>query len=213
MTLPRTKPVVFVDWYGTLSDQFLWHSFKEGSPKERHVREEIMRLFFKKPNEIREAWQRGEMTSEALVDDIAKTLQEDHRLLWYRFEDDLKTTRFSDVGLLDALHALRTYACVVLATDSGDSFHGIVERLRLREMFDDILTSADRGATKQDVRAFFANYQEPFEHGHAFLIDDKSSVCDAFSRAGGSVFLVGRDGSTRQGLSEALKWARAQPYV
>lgn|SRR3989338_9137634 len=204
------KPLIFLDWDGTLSDQMLWHSFKEGSPKERYLGEEIKMKMFEGQDLYLSAWKRGEITSESFVHDVSELVGEEERVLWYRFVDDCKTMGFADLGYLDAIEELRRHARVVLATDTGEHFRRfVVPEQQLDRVFDDVLISAERGCFKKEPELFFETYLDEIQNHRALIVDDTEAVCRAFMDLGGEAIEVGKEVSTHRALSDALKWAKA----
>lgn len=203
------KPLIFIDWDGVLSNQLLWHSFKEGSPKERFLIEEIKKKMFESQDLYLDAWKRGEITSEQFVHDTAELVGEDERVLWFRFVDDCKTMGFADLGYLDVIEELRRYARVMIATDTGEHFRRFVApHLQLDGLFDDLLISAERGCFKKEPERFFEASLDEIQSGRALIIDDTEGVCRAFMDLGGEAIQVGGSVSTHHALSDALKWVK-----
>jgi FMN phosphatase YigB (HAD superfamily) len=122
---------------------------------------------------------------------------------------------------------------VVIATDNMDCFVSAFERARSRRRHgggervtmadwacscDDIISSSDVGALKEDAHSFFG----PWLAGHgmgfgdAVLVDDRTANCAAFVAAGGSAieWKMGTDdlGAAVTGLRNWLA-AREAPIM
>src|SRR3989338_3469498 len=204
------KPVIFLDWDGPLSHQLLWHSFVDGSPKERYLSEQIRTRMFESQGVYLDAWKRGEITSEQFVHDVSQLVGEEERVLWYRFVDDCKTMGFADLAYMDIIEELRRSARVVLATDTGEHFRRfVVPSQQLDRVFDDVLTSAERGCFKMEPERFFEASLDEIQNHRALIIDDTDAVCRAFMDLGGEAIQVGGEISTHHALSDALKWAKS----
>lgn len=207
------KPVVFINWDGVLSDRLLWHSFIDGSPKERYIGERIKLEMFGKQDAYVEAWKLGEVTSETFVHDVAELIGEDERVLWYRFVEDCKTMGYADLAYLDAIAELKKTARVVLATDKGEHFRRfIVPHLGLDQVFDDILISTERKYFKKNPEFFFELYLDSIHAHRALIVDDTERVCQGFTELGGVAIHVNREMSTHHALSDAARWARTLSY-
>ncbi len=204
------KPLIFLDWDGVLSDQLLWHSFKDGSPKERYLSEQIKAQLFDSQKVYLDAWKRGKVTSEQFVHDVSEMVGEEERVLWYRFVDDCKTMGFADLAYLDAIEELRRYARVVLATDTGEHFRRfVVPGQQLDRVFDNVLISAERGCFKKEPERFFGASLDEIVNHRALIVDDTEAVCRAFIDLGGEAIEVGTEVSTHRALSDALQWAKS----
>ncbi|MDA1038544.1 MAG: hypothetical protein O2877_02545 [bacterium] len=212
-----SKLVIFLDWHGTLSESVFWNSFEEGSAKESFLRQkitdEIFTLDGSDPNSFMGAWDRGEMTSEEFVAAISEHVEEDNNWLWFRFVEDCKRFALDSLSYIDQITDLRMYAKVVLATDQGEAFERfILPALQLDSHFDDMIISASKGASKVEPEKFFEDYLPLIQEGRALLVDNSHAGCRRFCDLGGHAIHINEEVKTTQALSDALKWARSQPY-
>jgi len=133
-----------------------------------------------------------------------------------------------NVELFEALRLLRTEAAVVIATDNMDCFVRAFNRARARRrrlgedwvtmadwagVCDDIISSSDAGALKEDPQAFFGPWLDM--HGFAFcdavLVDDRPANCAAFTAEGGTAirWKLGAD-DIGEVVSALRQWVNAQ---
>lgn len=212
------KPVVFLDWHGTLSNSIFWNSFEEGSAKEQFLRkrmdDEIFCLWGQDPGHFLGAWDRGEMTSEEFVAAIAEHLGEEYNWMWFRFVEDCKNFRLDSFSYLDQIKDLRKHAQVVIATDQGEAFSRfILPVVQLEDHFDDMLISSVMGTAKMTPQEFYKEHLSSIELGRGMLIDNSLSGCERFTKLGGHAIHINSDTSMTHALSEALKWVKSRNYA
>lgn len=212
------KPIVFIDWHGTLSGSIFWNSFEQGSAKEQFLRrkisDELFCLWSNDRSEFFKAWDNGEMTSEEFVRAIAEYLGEEYDWMWFRFVEDCKNFRFDSLSYMDQIESLRRCAHVVLATDQGEAFQRfIAPALNLESMFDDVLISSVVKTSKTESQDFFKKYIMTISNGGAMLVDNSRKGCERFTNIGGHAINVNKETPTTMALSEALKWAKNHKYA
>jgi FMN phosphatase YigB (HAD superfamily) len=209
------RPVIFIDWHGTLSSSLFWNSFQQGSAKEqflhRKICDELFCLFGGDKSEFFRIWDNGGMTSEEFVSAISEYLGEENEWMWFRFVEDCKNFRFDSLSYIDQIESLRRRARIVLATDQGEAFQRfVIPALNLENVFDDIIVSSVVKVSKQEPEKFFKKYLEAVLNGGSMLIDNSKTACEKFTGAGGHAIHIDQDVSTTMALSEALKWVSAK---
>jgi len=207
------KPVVFLDWHGTLSNSVFWNSFEEGSAKEqfllKRMNDEIFCFWGQDPGHFLGAWVKGEITSEEFVTAIAEHLGEEYNWMWFRFVEDCKNFRLDSFSYLDQIKDIRKHATVVIATDQGEAFERfILPVVQLDDHLDDMLISSVTGSAKVTPREFYEKYLGVIESGEGMLIDNSLSSCERFTKLGGHAIHINSDTTMTQALSEALKWVK-----
>lgn len=178
------KPVVFVDWFATLSNGKFW----KGLGQEKY---DVIQSMFQHPNtEFMDGWMRGSMNSEEACVELAEKLG----LPVHAIFDELVKSCAEEVlsaSARDALQKLRRTHRAVLVSDGMDCFRRfVVPALGLEEVFDQVVVSAEKKLLKRD------NNGEIFEqlakqHGvlvsDCHLVDDSEIVCGVFEKLGGKV--------------------------
>jgi hypothetical protein len=198
--------VVFVDWHGVLSGDPFWTSIRQSATHPlRGQLEAGLADVFSKESATAHEWMKGLLSSEQVVSAMGIRLDR-------RFRDDFLTRRLDvdcarmrvNVGLFEALRAMKAHASVVVATDNMDCFVRTFDHVRVRGrrprpksetladwavICDDIICSSDVGALKaEDPVGFFGPWLAA--HGLGFtdaaLIDDRADNCAAFAQQGGT---------------------------
>jgi FMN phosphatase YigB (HAD superfamily) len=182
------KPILFVDFYKTISFGLLWHL----TPKALH--KEIEGLVFNHPT-LANSWMRGEISSETVNMLIAKKLALDYEELWKIFVESSTTIGISTKAL-SHIARLKTAYTTVLVTDNMDSLTRFtVPAYELTNVFDQIINSAEVGMLKQDDNgAIFRLVTDEFSK--CILLDDNVQVCSLFENLGGRAYQVNGESET-----------------
>ncbi len=180
------KPILFIDFDGTLCHDLFWRSL----PKENLQK---IKLFEFDDNHIAERWMRGEFTSEEINKRIAESVEMPYEELWKIFVDNCKTMTVSQ-EILNKLQDLRSKYHVVLMTDNMDCFDRFtVPALSLDKYFDAIVNSYNVKAGKKDNNGkSFLDVVEKFNSTteNSILIDNSVSTCEVFNALGGKPLIV-----------------------
>ena len=202
--LPLSGRVIFSDWHGVLSRDPFWVSIQQ-SPRHplRAQLQAGMAGVFSKDKDTAEEWMKGLRSSSQVIQEMGIQLHGRSRDDFLARRLDLDCRRMKvNVELFDVLRALRAETTVVIATDNMDCFVRAFEQARNRRrrrgeyretmadwaaICDDIISSSEIGALKEDPQAFFGPWLE--RHGMTFrdsvLVDDRADNCAAFTSQGG----------------------------
>lgn len=182
-----TKPILFVDFDGTLCHSKFWRSLDNEQSKR------VQELVFKNNPTKANDWMTGECTAEEINRFVADELGIAYEEIWKVFVKDCQNMEV-DTEALEILQSFRGEYRVVLITDNMDSLSRFtVPALNLGHYFDDIVNSFEAGKMKRDNEGeLFANYASshdvPLEE--CILIDDSESICELFQSLGGKVLRV-----------------------
>ncbi len=182
----EAKPVLFIDFDGTLCHDRFWRSL----PPE--ILEKI-KIFEFDENKVAERWMKGEFTSEEINQQIAESIGMEYEKLWETFVDNCSTMSVSQ-DTLNKLLDLREKYYLVLITDNMDSLDRFtIPSLGLAEYFDAIVNSYNERAGKNDENGkSFLKVVERLgsDITKSFLIDNSKSACKTFEALGGKSFLA-----------------------
>jgi FMN phosphatase YigB (HAD superfamily) len=230
--LPFWKHVVFVDWHGVLSRDPFWTSIRNSDthPLRPQLDAKISEVF---ANASANEWMLGNISSLDVISDMEIWLDRRFRedFLLRRLHSDCARMRVN-VELFQALHALKSRAIVVLATDNMDCFSQTFNQARSRSrqpvpesetlanwavICDDIICSSDVGALKADnPTGFFGPWlsQCGLDFTDALLIDDRADNCDAFREQGGSAvqWKMGKN-DVSEVINPADHWLRSSSQL
>jgi FMN phosphatase YigB (HAD superfamily) len=184
------KPVLFIDFHGTLSNDYFWKSLS------REVRQEITHVLFSEPSLITREWMKGTYTSEDINKIMAEHLGLQYEELWHTFVNDCKSIQVIPEAL-PLMDELRKKYYTVLLTDNMDCFSRfVVPSLGLARHVDYIANSWDEKILKNEHNgeAFLRHvYRNNSSISDSILIDDSKSVCTLFENLGGTSYLVTRE--------------------
>lgn len=181
------RPVLFVDFDGTLCEQRYWRSLPNGQY------EHIQRDLFGGDRTLVDAWMLGEYTAEEINRRVAETYGIPYEELWSIFVKDCETMTISP-AVLEKLRVLRNSYTTILMTVNMDSFSRFtVPALELDRHFDHISNSWEEKLHKSDDDgALFLRYADRLKTDmqSCVLIDDSPSNCEQFEKLGGKAYLV-----------------------
>jgi hypothetical protein len=212
--LPLWPRVIFVDWNGVLCQDVYWSSIANNPkhPYHRRISDSRRRLFTEQRDLVK-AWQKGEISSEAVISSLNVRLdrrcREDYLLR--RLELDCRKMP-ADRTLLTVLATAARSCYIVLATDNVDSFFQQLDfKPELQSVLHGVLCSSVLGVLKgEDAVAFF----QPWLNSHrltfadALLLDDSREICGAFRAAGGSAIQFT---SVSEAVKPLRRWLAAKP--
>lgn len=184
------KPVLFIDFDGTLCHDRYWKSL------EGEMFSTVQETLFGKDNALVVEWMLGKKTAEEVNVILAQKLNVSFSDLWKLFVHDCETMKVS-TGTLNVINSLRANYTVILITTNMDSFTRFtVPALDLANYFDEIINSADKSLLKSDAGGhIFLNAIE--KHGkditQSILIDDSQKTQDVFTSLGGKVLPITKD--------------------
>lgn len=181
------KPILFIDFDGTLCHDRFWRSL------ELELQTEVQNNLFTSKKELVRDWMLGKYTSEEINQMLAEELGADYDVLWSTFVDDCEKMSISR-GVLDKIRSLRNRYFTVLITDNMDSLDRFtIPTLGLNQHFDLIVNSHAEKALKNDdngksFQKVAKKYQSPLSE--SVLIDNSVSSCKVFEDLGGKSCLV-----------------------
>lgn len=176
------KPILFIDFDGTLCHDRFWRSL----PSEQY--EKVQNFLFGQDKTHVQEWMRGKRTAEEINELLAEHLSVPFQELWEVFVQDVSSMKVSQKSL-NVIKNLRDRYTAILITVNMDSFSRfIVPALQLNNYFDVISNSYEEGLFKSDndgevFRKYIHTYQAPV--ADSILIDDSLSACTTFSSLGG----------------------------
>lgn len=176
------KPILFVDFDGTLCHDRFWRSL----PAEQY--EKVQSFLFGEEKTHVQEWMLGKRTAEEINELLAEHLDVPFQELWNVFVQDTSSMKVSQESL-NAIKSLRDVYTTILITVNMDSFSRFtVPSLQLNDYFDVISNSYNEGLFKSDndgevFRKYIHTYQAPV--ASSILIDDSPSACATFLSLGG----------------------------
>jgi FMN phosphatase YigB (HAD superfamily) len=179
------RPLLFVDFHGTISDSVYWNTLSEG------LLSSIQGQMFANPSFIAD-WMRGWKSSGDACDYAAEVTglpaEDLHAEL---LQSCAKIEIREDV--LNSLRIAKERFRTVLITANMDCFKLVVQSLGLEAVFDRIVVSSDYGLLKEDGQGRLFKHVASTCGGElqtAVLLDDSPKVCRTFSRLGGRAIQV-----------------------
>jgi len=180
-----TYKTIFIDWYITLSHSHYWEHLRTTDP-------ESFTLFsgwLTSNMDEFSVWMRGHHTTSRIAEMIAIETNRPAKFVQSELEISCYDLKVDIPDIIHELQRLRASGCrVVLATDNIIDFSNItIDSQNLRNVFDDILNSAELGVLKSDVGGGFfdsylsANNQTATE---CMLIDDSLAVSEGIEGTG-----------------------------
>jgi FMN phosphatase YigB (HAD superfamily) len=184
------KPILFVDFDGTICHEQYWRSL----PEVEHRR--VQRLLFGDDTKMVHDWMRGHYTAEEVNEYVSIKLGLDYDYLWKLFVDDCKTMHVS-TDILNDIKALGDRYTTILITGNMDSFTRFtMPALSLEEYFDEISNSFHEGRHKTDENgSLFYKFTDKYnvQISDCVLLDDSDKVCNIFTELGGKALKVTSD--------------------
>ncbi len=175
---------LFIDWHNTLSTSLFWGHLQDPA----HTHHHLFRILQPLPPEIHQAlftpWMRGRVTSEEVIQAMSEKLSLDYHLIWQEFIRGCQSMQLLSEEIPLLISQIRAKGVkVVIATNNTDSFsRWTVPSLKLHEVFDAILNSADVKGLKWEIdekgqSPFFADFlqRQGIHPGESALIDDNDS--------------------------------------
>ena len=140
------KKIIFIDWDGTLCWSRFWESLIKSNPKFAQGIDD----FFSSEKETINNWMRGKFNSEEINKIISQRIGLPNEIVWQTFVSDCQKMEI-DKEAVSLIKRLREKYLVILVTGNMDCFTRFtVPALRLEEVFDSIVNSADIGYLKTD---------------------------------------------------------------
>lgn len=169
--------VVFVDWHKTLSTSQFWQHSEDSRLKPEQL-QAVDRYVFSSPS-LSRLWMMGQLSAESVCHVAAKHLNGSSDDILHDLISSCQRMELCDPTVVEVIQALRERGVkTVIATDNMDTFtRWTVPALRLDEVFDEVLNSADVRMMKKYPR-FFRDWLESHgvEPSEAILLDDSVST-------------------------------------
>lgn len=180
------KKIIFIDWYGTLSDSKFWDHL------DSHSFELIGNSLFGSLKQLITPWMKGDLTSEEVVSRLSDDTNLSPEYLLKEFIVSCKHMVVPG-STLQLIKELREKDFkVYVATDNVDSFtRWTVPSLNLNNHFDGILNSSNIKSLKRDFgesgcSLFFHKFltENDLEPDECILIDDSEDLNDQVKKFG-----------------------------
>ena len=184
------KKIIFLDWDGTIC----WSRFWESLIKSDVVFAQAVNKFFLYEKEIVHNWMRGKIKSEQINVIISRKTGLSRAKVWREFVSNCEKMKI-DKDIISLVKKVRKKHPVILVTGNMDCFTRFtVPALKLNEIFDDIVNSADIGYLKTDYDGrVFIDLLEKFDIdniSNAYLLDDSEKTCKIFNQLGGTAIKI-----------------------
>ncbi len=176
------KPILFIDFDGTLCHDRFWRSIDEDSFGK------IQNFLFGGNKSMVNEWMRGVHSSESINEIISKELNVPFEKVWNIFVADCENMNVSN-DVLNRIENLKKDFHTVLITDNMDCFTRFTApALKLNLYFDSIINSFDNKKFKSDKDGeiflqTINNLGSKIED--SILMDNSKSACGTFSKLGG----------------------------
>lgn len=176
------KPILFIDFDGTLCHDRFWRSIDASSFKK------IQNFLFGESKSMVNEWMRGIHSSEYINQLISKELNVPFEKVWSIFVADCENMNVSN-DVLSRIENLKRNFHIILITDNMDCFTRFtVPALKLNSYFDSIINSFDNKKFKSDnngeIFMQIAN-ERGAKIGDSILMDNSKGACATFSKLGG----------------------------
>jgi hypothetical protein len=180
---PKPYKCLFVDWHLTLSTSVFWEQFSDPAHPQHRLLAFMQAALFT-PMGVETwviPWMRGVFTSEEVMVGVCRGTDFDPDFALQALQSSCQQMRLVSEAIPRCIRDLQAKGLrVVIATDNMDTFHRwTVPGLRLPALFDDILSSWQLRALKEDRRQdgqslFFADYLQAHQigWGESLLLDD-----------------------------------------
>ena len=210
---PKPYTCLFVDWHLTLSTSVFWEQFSKPEHPQHRLFACMQAALFA-PAGVETwgiPWMRGEFTSEEVVEGVCRGTDLDPVFAFQELQSSCRRMRLVSEAIPRCIRDLRAKGLkVVIATDNMDTFHRwTVPGLRLHTLFDDVLSSWQLRALKEDrgqygQSLFFASYMRAhgIGRGESLLLDDGDEAFGSIIRQFGIDFQHIEPG---KGLAPALQ--------
>lgn len=176
------KPILFIDFDGTLCHDRFWQSIDKSSF------DKIQNFLFRENKSIVKEWMLGLHSSENINQLISKKLNIPFDKIWNVFVTDCENMNIS-VDVLNQIKNLKKNFHVILITDNMDCLTRFtVPALKLDSYFDLIINSFDYRKFKSDNdgEIFLQILNEcGSKIEDSILIDNSKDDCTTFSKLGG----------------------------
>lgn len=205
------KKVIFIDWYGTLSDSKFWDHLDSPSF------ELIGNSLFGNLKHLINPWMRGEYTAEDVIHQVSLASNLDQKYLLREFIYSC-TNMVVPRSALQLIKELRQKGTrVFIATDNMDSFsRWTTPSLSLNIHFDGILNSSDIKSLKRDFgesgcSLFFHKFltENHLQPSDCILIDDNEDVDDQIKKYGIKYLKIDKSANLSLTLQKLLSKALA----
>lgn len=184
------KPVLFIDFDGTLCHDKFWRSL------DLNINKKIQEYLFGPDNRIVNRWMKGGCTSEDINLMLSKELDVNYEILWSAFVRDCETMLI-EPGVIEKIYKLRQQYKTILITDNMDCLDRFtVPALGLDKYFDQIVNSYYEKTSKNDDNGkLFKKVSEnnSIEIKNSILLDNSKGTCEIFSKLGGISFFVTKE--------------------
>lgn len=197
LLLPVKSKVVFVDWFGVLSEKVFWDKYLENDNHRLHKKVSNLKLkLFEKNDIIVNEWMRGNYSYKDIIEKCCNEMSHREK----RTVENSLLSYCADISLnhplFETLKTISDKTFIVLATDNMDCFHQSLYKLPQLGIFDAVLSSNFLGVLKKESpNRFFGNWlkNHDLSFKNALLIDDSGANCEEFRKCGGVALQYKKD--------------------
>jgi len=175
------KPIVFVDYYQTLTADSYWRTL------DGPVRNEVESYLYNEKFGMFVAWMQGEYTDKEIHQKLADKLRYDFNMLWEGFIKGARTVSVNP----DVEAFLREHdsdILLILATDNFNCFDEfVVPNSPALSHFDNIYNSYNLKKTKlENGQSLFNDLADKVggDLSSSYLLEDNPNICKAFEKVG-----------------------------
>ena len=181
------RPILFIDFDGTLCHDRFWRSIEASSFQQ------IQNFLFSENKSVIQDWMKGVYSSEDINRLISKELNIPFEKIWKTFVADCESMTISK-DILNRIEKLRKDYKTILITDNMDCFTRFtVPAQKLDSFFDSIVNSFEnkkfKGHNEGEVFIQSADKTNT-KVENCILIDNSKSACAVFSKLGGKSCFV-----------------------
>jgi FMN phosphatase YigB (HAD superfamily) len=181
------KPILFIDWDGTLCFDRFWRSSNQ------KIVEHIQEFLFTQNNTMVNDWMKGKFSSEEINRLVADEIGIGYEELFQIFIQDCETMKVQP-KIFEKIAALRERFTTVLMTDNMDCFSRFTSpALQLNRYFDRVVNSSAEKRLKREYNGkSFKDIADMFgsDIRKSILIDDSEETCRLFESLGGQSMQV-----------------------
>ena len=181
------KPILFIDFDGTICHDRFWRGLKTNK------QDELQKFLFQENKNLVDSWMRGKYISEEINQIISENINMPFEKLWDIFVYDCKNMYVPKL-VLEKIRLLGDNFTTILITGNMDCFDRFtVPALKLDSYFDLISNSYNKKQLKDDNNGeLFLRYADQFNANieDSFVIDDSENVCNVFEGLGGVAKLI-----------------------
>jgi FMN phosphatase YigB (HAD superfamily) len=182
---------IFLDWNKTLSNSRFWEQLENPEHKYNSYHQKIINSLFVENKDLINPWMQGKSTAEEMCKMISEQTGIEEKIIFNELVESARNMQFVSIEIPKLIKKIKSKGIkVIIATDNMDTFQFTIEKMKLRDLFDDILNSFDLKAQKGDFEnsksLFFETFlkENNLEYSETILLDDSVSNSDPLNNLG-----------------------------